>query len=101
MIAEFSITPLNADHMSQDVARAIETLRETGLEYRLGPMSTCVEGELDQVLAAIYRCHQTVANNYEHVVTRIVLDDDKRQSHSLAEMVPAVEQQLEHAAPPG
>lgn len=98
MIAEFSVYPLNAEHMSKDVARVIETLDSTGLVYRLGPMGTCVEGDLEQVLAAIGRCHQAVASNHERVVTTITIDDRRNQPHHLAEMVTSVEQELGHPA---
>jgi hypothetical protein len=33
MLAEFSIIPLDAEHMSKDVAKVIETLENTGLQY--------------------------------------------------------------------
>ncbi len=94
MLAEFSINPMSTEHMSRDVARVIETLQGTGLEYRLGPMGTCVEGDLEQVLTAIRRCHQAVAGNHERVITTIVIDDRKNQPHHLSEMVTSVEQQL-------
>jgi uncharacterized protein (TIGR00106 family) len=94
MLAEFSINPMNTEHMSRDVARVIETLQAMGLEYRLGPMGTCVEGDLEQVLAAIRRCHQAVAGNHERVITTILIDDRKNQPHRLSDMVASVEQQL-------
>jgi uncharacterized protein (TIGR00106 family) len=94
MLAEFSINPMNTEHMSKDVARVIETLRATGLDYRLGPMGTCVEGGLEQVLAAIRRCHEAVAANHERVITTIVIDDRKHQPHHLSDMVSSVEQQV-------
>ncbi|MBV8077683.1 MAG: thiamine-binding protein, partial [Planctomycetaceae bacterium] len=49
MIAEFAVFPLDGDHMSEDVAKVIKTLEATGLDYRLGPMGTCVEGTWEQV----------------------------------------------------
>jgi uncharacterized protein (TIGR00106 family) len=96
MLAEFSINPMNTEHMSKDVARVIETLQATGLAYRLGPMGTCVEGDLEQVLAAIRRCHQAVASSCERIITTIVIDDRKNQPHHLSDMVASVEQQLGH-----
>ncbi len=96
MLAEFSINPMNAKHMSRDVAHVIETLQTTGLPYRLGPMGTCVEGELDQVLEAIRRCHQAVASSHERVMTTIVIDDRRHPPHHLSDMVASVEQQLGH-----
>jgi uncharacterized protein (TIGR00106 family) len=94
MLAEFSLNPMNTEHRSRDVARVIETLQATGLEYRLGPMGTCVEGDLEQVLTAIRRCHQAVASNHERVLTTIVIDDRKNQPHHLRDMVTGVGQQL-------
>jgi uncharacterized protein (TIGR00106 family) len=99
MLAEFSIYPMNTEHMTKDVARVIETLRGTGLAYRLGPLGTCVEGDLDQVLAAIRHCHQAVASNHERVITTIVIDDRRNQPHHLTDMVTSVEQQLSSRVP--
>jgi uncharacterized protein (TIGR00106 family) len=94
MLVQFSIYPIQTEHMSKDVARVIETLESTGLEYSLGPMSTAVEGSWDDVLAAIRRCHEAVAKDHGRVITTIVIDDRKGQPHHLAEMISSVEQQL-------
>lgn len=94
MLAEFSIYPMDTGHMSKDVAKVIEVLQVTGLDYRLGPMSTSVEGELEQVLVAIRRCHQAVAKDHDRVITTLVLDDRKDQPHRLGEMVASVERHL-------
>ena len=101
MLAEFSINPMNTEHMSRDVARVIDTLQGTGLDYRLGPMGTCVEGDLEQVLEAIRRCHQAVASSHERVVTTILIDDRRKQPHHLSDMVASVEQQLGHSVAHG
>jgi uncharacterized protein (TIGR00106 family) len=94
MIAEFNIHPTDSTHLSRDMARVIEVLRSTDLKYRLGPMGTCVEGELEPVLAAIRRCHQAVADRHERVVTTITIDDRKTRPHHLDEMISSVEQAL-------
>jgi uncharacterized protein (TIGR00106 family) len=61
VLAEFAIYPLGEEHLAAAVARAVEVLRDSGLAYRVGPMSTCVEGDWDRVLAAIRRCHDAAA----------------------------------------
>jgi len=94
MLAEFSIYPLQTEHMSKDVAKVIETLESAGVHYHLGPMSTAVEGNWEQVMEAIRRCHQVVGLTHDRVVTTIIIDDRKTQSHHLAEMIASVEQQL-------
>ncbi len=96
MIAEFSVNPMNTEHMSKDVAQVIEVLQSTGLDYRLGPMSTCIEGKFEEVLAAIGRCHEAGAKQHDPAITTIVIDDRKHQPHHLSDMVTSVEQQLGH-----
>jgi uncharacterized protein (TIGR00106 family) len=98
MLAEFSIYPLDGEHMSQDVARVVAVVAQSGLDYQLSPMSTSLEGELDQVLDVIKRCHEAVAEGgRSRVVTQITLDDHGGASHSLREAVARVEQHLGHA----
>ncbi len=99
MLAEFRIYPLHSDHMSKDVAKVIETLEETGLNFRLGPMGTCVEGELEDILTAIRRCHREIAANHDRVITTIFLDDQKNPTHNLDDMVASVEKHVGHKIP--
>jgi len=96
MLAEFSIHPMQTEHMSKAVAQVIEILEGTGLNYHLGPMSTAVEGSWEQVLAAIQGCHQAVAKDHSRIITTIVIDDRKDHPHHLGEMISSVEQQLGH-----
>ena len=94
MLAEFGIHPMQTEHLTKDVAKVIETLQSTSLAYKLGPMSTAVEGSCEQVLAAIQRCHQAVAKEHARVITTIAIDDRKNQPHHLGEMITSVEQYL-------
>lgn len=94
MPAQFSIYPMQSDDLSKDVARVIETLEGSGLDYRLGPMSTAVEGDWEKVLPAIRRCHEAIARNYDRVITTIQIDDRKNRPHHLADMISSVEQQM-------
>lgn len=80
--------------MSKDVAKMIETLERTRIHYHLGPMSTAVAENREQVMEAIRRCHQVTALNHDRVITAIKIDDRKNQPHHLAEMISSVEQQL-------
>jgi uncharacterized protein (TIGR00106 family) len=98
MLAEFSINPLEAVHMSKDMAKVVEALEQTGLAYRLGPMGTCVEGTWDEIMAAIRRCHEAVGRGHERVITTIIIDDRKHEPHHLAEMVTSVERELSKTA---
>ncbi len=99
MIAEFSICPLGMEHLSKDVARVVEVLQGSGLEYRLGPMGTCIDGDIEQVLSTIRHCHEAVRSKHDRVITTIVIDDRGHEPHHLSEMVACVEEQVGRTRP--
>ena len=84
MILEFSIVPIGkGESISAEVAAVIEEVERSGVEYRLNPMGTVVEGEWDEVMALVKRCHEVVMKSAGtgagagRVVTRILIDDRK------------------------
>lgn len=97
MLAEFSITPTSGPHMGEEVAKVIEILENSGLDYSVGPMSTAVEGDLERVMATIQRCHALIAAKHPRVITTIVLDDCRDRRQTLADAVARVETHLGHA----
>lgn len=82
MIAEFSINPIDTEHMSIEIIRGTEILQSTGIDYRLGPMGTCIDGNPDAVLKAIRRCHAAIAGRHERVITTVVIDNRKNEPPS-------------------
>jgi len=94
MLAEFMIHPTDETHMSKTIARVVEILEEAGVEYRLGPMGTALEGDWQQIMTAIHRCHCQTLSEHGRVVTTITIDDRREHPHHLDEMVPAVEEEL-------
>jgi len=45
MLVEFSITPIGrGESLSEDVARILDLVDRSGLNYKLTPMGTIVEG---------------------------------------------------------
>jgi len=88
MLAQFSVLPADREHMSEDVAAAVGVLEQSGLKYRVGPMSTSVEGDLEDILDAVARCHRAVADRgSSRVVTTITLDEHRGTPQSLDEAV--------------
>ena len=52
VLLEFSLTPLDkGQSVSEYVARSLDIIDRSGLDYRLHAMGTIVEGELDQRVA--------------------------------------------------
>ena len=92
MLAEFSISPVGkGTSVSKYVARCLEIVDASGLDYRLNPMGTVVEGPFDEVLGLIARCHKAVAKDCDRVSTTIKIDDRKGASGELDGKVRRVE----------
>ncbi len=61
IVAEFSMTPIGkGESVGEYVARAVGVVEKSGLDHRLGPMGTCVEGEWDQVFGVIKKAWEAV-----------------------------------------
>jgi uncharacterized protein (TIGR00106 family) len=95
MIAEFSVIPIGAGvSTSAEVAKVIALIDESGIPYKLNPMGTVVEGEWDQVMDLIKRCHQTVQGGAERVLTSITIDDRKGYTDRITKKTESVERIL-------
>ena len=54
LIVELSMSPLGVKQIvGDDVAKAIDIIDKSGLDYKFGPMGTCIEGEWDDVMVVI------------------------------------------------
>jgi uncharacterized protein (TIGR00106 family) len=99
MLIEFRIVPVGRDaHTSGEIAEAIRVLDDAGLPYRLMPSATCVEGEWEEVMPVIQRCHARVREMSPHVITSITIEDDEDGGNKLERNVASVEEKLGHAA---
>ena len=79
MLAELELIPLGraGAGVSPLLATVARLIDESGLDYRVGPMGTTVEGEWDQVMALAKRCHQALLQDADRVMTTIKVDDRK------------------------
>src|SRR4051794_18199439 len=97
-LLEFSITPLGAgESVGQYVARAVDVVDRSGLDYRLHAMGTVVEGELDQLLAVLKQAIETVANDCDRVSVSAKFDYRKAHPGALDAKVASVEKRLGRA----
>lgn len=76
MLAELSVIPIGKENsISPFVAKIVTIIDESGLDYRMNAMATVVEGEMDQVLDLIRKCHGAAMKDVERVLIRVVIDD--------------------------
>ncbi len=91
MIAEISIVPFGKSvSLSKSIAKILRLIDDSGLDYRLGPMGTCIEGDFDEVMALIVRCHKRMRKESIRVLTTIKIDDRKGSRRALEAKVQSV-----------
>jgi len=96
MLAEFSTFPVGVGaSLSRYVARAIKIIEESGLPYRVNPMGTVIEGEFDEVMEVIKKCHMAMLEEGERVVTYIKIDDRKGRTGAIEKKMESVQDKLD------
>lgn len=96
VIAEFTIIPIGVGvSLSEYVAACERVLAETGLHYELHANGTNVEGEWDEVLDAIKRCHATLHEmGVPRISTIVKIGTRVDRDQKMDEKVPSVRARL-------
>jgi uncharacterized protein (TIGR00106 family) len=95
MLAEFSVVPLGrGESVSQYVADCLRIVDCSGVDYRLTPMGTVLEGGFDEVMSVISECHKAVSASCPRVLTTIRIDDRRGVSDGLRSKVESVERKV-------
>jgi len=96
-IVHVSITPLGTatPSVSKYVAGCERVLRDSGLGHQITAMGTIIEGDLDAILAAIRKMHESpFLEGALRVSTQIKIDDRRDKPHSIAGKVRSVQEKL-------
>lgn len=93
---DLSVVPLGVGNsVSEYVAACERILAERGLEHRLHAYGTNIEGEWDEVMAAVRACHEKVhAMGAPRVFTTIRMGTRTDRAQSLADKIRSVEEKL-------
>jgi uncharacterized protein (TIGR00106 family) len=61
MVIEFSVVPVGqGEELAGAVARVLDIIDRSGLPYQLTAMGTLVEGDWDEVMGLVRRCHEAM-----------------------------------------
>ena len=92
VIADLCIVPIGVGvSVSRHIAACERVLREAGLKTVLHAYGTNIEGEWDDVLAAVKRCHETVhAMGAPRITTSLKLGTRIDRVQTMAEKVESV-----------
>jgi uncharacterized protein (TIGR00106 family) len=98
-IAQVTIVPLGTGSTSvgEYVAAVIHVLERAGegIKYQLTPMSTIIEGALDDLIAVVRRMHEVpFENGALRVSTSITIDDRRDKVGTMEQKLRSVEEKL-------
>jgi len=95
MLAEFSIIPIGAgSSIGDQLAEVLRIVDASGLPYKINPMGTVVEGEWDEVIRLVKRCHKTIMKTGERAVTTISIKDRKGKPNRKDQKVKSIEKRI-------
>ena len=95
MLIEFSIIPIGVgSSLGNQLAEVLKIVDASGLPYKINPMGTVIEGEWDEIMKLIKKCHNTVMKTGERAVTTISIDDRKGKPNRIDEKVKSIERRI-------
>lgn len=75
VLLDFSMTPLGqGESVSPYVARCLEVVAKSGLNYRLHAMGTTLEGSLEQVFGVVQQCFAALKKDCSRISCSIKVD---------------------------
>lgn len=98
-IIEITVIPIGTASTSlssyvADLHRLLEEAPET-IQFQMTPMSTIIEGELDELLSVVRRLHEApFLRGANRVSTSIKIDDRRDKAASMAQKLRSVEEKL-------
>lgn len=93
VLLDFSMSPLGkGESVAPYVARCLEVVAQSGLDYRLHAMGTTLEGEWDAVFAVVRRCYEVLQPDCERISVSIKVDYRRGPERRLESKVRTVQE---------
>ena len=95
VLLEFSMAPLGqGESVAPYVARCLEVVAASGLDYQLHAMGTLLEGDWEQVFAVVRRCYEVLQPDCDRITCTAKLDYRRGYRGRLESKVSSVEEKL-------
>ena len=95
VLLEFSMSPLGqGESVSPYVARCLEIVEASGLDYRMHAMGTVIEGEWGQVFEVVTKCYEALRSECPRISCAIKIDAREGAAGRLVSKVRSVEEKL-------
>ncbi|WP_193165278.1 MTH1187 family thiamine-binding protein [Microbulbifer hainanensis] len=94
--ADLCVIPIGVGvSVAEYVAECQRVLEEAGLEHQMHAYGTNIEGEWDDVMAAVKRCHERVhAHGAPRITTSLKLGTRTDREQSLQDKIDSVQSKL-------
>ena len=73
------------------MARVVTIIRDSGLQYKLGPMGTTIEGEWDELMDVVTRCFKELKKDCTRIYMSAKVDYRERGSNRIVSKVKSVD----------
>jgi len=90
-LVSLTIFPMDkGESVSPYVARVVRLIRESTLPHKVGPMSTAIEGETEEVMDLVRRCFEELEQDCHRVYMILTADYRKGGAGRIEEKVKSV-----------
>ena len=95
VLLEFSMSPLGkGESVGEYVSRSLDIIDKSGVDYRLNPMGTVLEGDWDDVFRVVKECFERMRKDCNRISCTIKVDYRKGHTGRLSSKVASVEKHL-------
>jgi len=95
VLLEFSMSPLGkGESVGKYVSRSLKVIDQSGVEYRLNPMGTVLEGEWDEVIGVVRQCYEQMRRDCNRISCTMKIDYRKGKNGRLSGKISSVEKRL-------
>ena len=94
-LMELTMIPLDkGSSFSKYVAQNLDIIDRSGLDYRLGPMGTVIEGEWDELVALLTRCFRELEQVSDRISVSVKFDHRQGRTDRLSGKIESVQEKV-------
>ncbi len=95
VLLEFSMSPFDkGESLSAEVSKILNYIDESGVNYKLTPMGTILEGEWDEVFSVVSGCFNLMKENSNRISLNLKADYRRGNESRLNSKIEKVEKIL-------
>lgn len=92
---DFSAFPVGkGEHVSKQVAKSLDIIDKSKLNYQFGPMGTTIEGSWDEVFKVVKKCFLAMGKDANRAYGTIKIDYQFKDNKGMKARVSRVEKKL-------